>query len=305
MFQGLIGYSENGDAHFQAAPIVIQQQQFVPPLARHEHDDLLIAKYQAACEGTDRAFTIEARGNRPDFRILRKGRSIGLDVTVFTIPLQRLRHIRFSRFLDNLDKAIIHGEYNHCNGIQITVDFDTEKIPEDIDAKSVADFVAATRWVGIQADAIHVVAQRMRHSDAFFHIGGQCGPVIWNLTGVWRSKTGARTPTRAREILKDVGIRFDKITEEINRLVAKHDSSAEQGIDELVVVAGAPDESGRMYVTEALIGSIAGPEKIPAINKPRFKSAVVLLNYQHSEVKELYSDTTYNCTGGSNMQPRV
>ncbi len=286
---GILMTGINGEKWFQvtdAAFTVLAGKAAMSKLER-EYEQALHYMQVANRKYANLAFIIDTQQDRPDFHILRGGARIGLDVTDFSFRDRRSAAVRFRAVREGLISAYDRGLLRGCRGTGISFSFPDTKVGSDRRlAAEIPELVEMLNTIEV-TEAHHAQFGK----DWVRGVGPgpypmglegstKSGFIKWVVTGTF---TGDANLAGADSFLTHCGFAVEhiyrqtvglpQVKAELDRIVSKHDKADDQGIDELLIVAGGPDELGnsipgdvslvRWFITEG--GKIAAPVRIKRI----------------------------------------
>ena len=131
LVHGVLMISTTGTESLQVGDKTISLLQVDGEMKKEELERVQIKHYQ---DGVRRLkpeldFQIELQGEKPDFRIRRGTKSLGLDLAALAFTNRRRAVAQFRRVRDELRSAYRNGRLRFCRGLEILLSFSTEKVP--------------------------------------------------------------------------------------------------------------------------------------------------------------------------------
>ena len=286
---GILMTGVNGEKSFQVsdAAFTVLPGRGAMTKQEREHEQALHYMQVADRKYADLAFSIEGQQDRPDFYIARAGTRIGLDVTDFSFPERRSAAARFRTVRAGLIAAYDRGLLRGCRGIGISLSFPDTKVGSDkrlaVEIPQLADMldtIVVTEAHHGQFGKDWVDAAGPGPYPMGLEGSTKSGFIKWTVTGIF---TGDPNVPGADSFLTHCGFAIEhiyrqtvglpQVKAELDRVVSKHDKTDDQGIDELLIVAGGPDENGNSIPGDVSMvswflsegGEIAAPTRIKRV----------------------------------------
>lgn len=249
------------------------------------------------------AFEIEGVGNNPpDFIISRNGKSYGLDLVALSFTERRKAFRDFSRLKAKVIKEYESGRLRSCHGIEIGVRFSSEVIPSDrYLEKAISDLI---EWLDLLKPYPGFMEEN--NSDWVSQVGkcpyplGETGVsrdgfIMWDVVtiGCISDNYFSRKCQFGIEHIYQETVTAVEIAERVNFLINNHDKS-HQNIQELVIVAGGPDEFGEGRADEAAIANIFLKKSKDLVNPPNNIKRVVVDNWRTGDVVVIYETENFS-----------
>jgi hypothetical protein len=193
----------------------------------------------------------------PDFVLSREHSHFGLELTVFATPERRERAAFFSKLHDRLLLAHVKGRLRGLSGIKVDVAFgDLGEKPFAINDDSFEQLVGSFCQLGKQKRSSRSRYAATEPVSAAEWPRGEAGSIRWYVSAY------ADTPFRGSKLSNATGFEVEYMhrqwvtTEDVARAINERVSAkdrAGQGVDELLIVAGGPDQAGRAFPAEAML----------------------------------------------------
>lgn len=204
----------------------------------------------------------------PDFLISRSGVRVGLEHTVFAWPERRERAAFFSKLHDRLLDAYGKGRLRGLSGMKVELSFG------DLGARP---FNVSNALFDELVDSFDELAKKKRparSSDSEAQGAWPSGTVS-SLT--WCVSSYANFPLSGSKLANDTGFDVEytqrQWTTPANVEQALNDSIAikdQAGVDELLIVAGGPDQAGRQFPAEAMLVDYLLGKLEPSFVRPTY-----------------------------------
>jgi len=241
------------------------------------------------------SFELIGKGdNPPDFLIKRGDKKVNLDVTSFSSNRWG-DAARFKTLLDDVREAHRDGRLIGLKDIGFFVSFPDNKIPGDATLRKIAipefihslELIAKKPWVF--EDCLKDFDKPGPGPFPMDQAGTTSdGKLSWYVThaGVisWTNDFIAECGFSIEQS-RCTNITLPEITERLDELVKSHDKIS---IEELVVVAGGPDNYGNGYVEEAKLALIFIEEGGKLTNPPQHLKRVVIYNWRRGTVDIIF-----------------
>jgi hypothetical protein len=265
---GFFGTSSNDGREFfqpsvgSISPVVEVESR----LSKEQQETLQLERFMHSTQslpenlryGTDFRYCPNGKDLPPDFLTSRDGLPLSLDVTRFSLPKLMQAAAELSRFHARLS-AVPASDLSHLAGFTIRVAFrSASQLPargiSDVDLDELLQQIA-----GLQVDFegfstfdgaawVHGLAQApspMNEAGAL-----SSGAIEWYVSGVAHELVGSRLYGPSIEYaFPDLAIYGTDIREELDRLIAEHDSPVN---DELVIVSSAPTADGLALLADTV-----------------------------------------------------
>ncbi|CAD6529152.1 hypothetical protein LMG27952_02267 [Paraburkholderia hiiakae] len=290
--------SNEGVQTLQMTDVTLKLLSPEEPLTKTELELIQLKRYQelAGTSAKDMAFILLEQGDRPDFWIERNGQKLGLDVAAFAFDKRRQAIAQFRLIKGRLRREYRAGRLRQCVGLNIVLQFSTAFIPrpENIDP-AISELVEmfeglepdheawatldGEKWVMGEVPDPFPMGEKGVTSDGSIE-WYVAGPSMHNNRFVLECGFNVEHQYLATAGGADVKQRLDKI-------IAKHDK-ADQRIDELVIIAGGPDNDGEAVFDESMLASFFVTQWQGQVETPNHAKRVVLLNWQANTLHVLY-----------------
>lgn len=193
----------------------------------------------------------------PDFVLSRDNSQFGLELTVFATPERRERAAFFSKLHDRLMLAHSKGRLRGLSGMKVDLAFgDLGVKPFAVTDASFEQLVGAFDQLGKQGrPSISRDATAAPVSAAEWP-RGEAGLIKWYVSAY------SNQPFRGSKLSNATGfeveytqrqwVKTEGVARAINERISAKDRAG-RGIDELLIVAGGPDQAGRAFPAEAML----------------------------------------------------
>ena len=131
VMHGIVWISTTGEDYLQVSDNTISLLQVDREMTKEELERGQIEHYRDSARRLkpELDFQIELQSDRPDFRIRRSTKSLGLDVAALAFAERREALAQFRRVREELRSAYRKGQLRSCRGLEILLSFPTEHVP--------------------------------------------------------------------------------------------------------------------------------------------------------------------------------
>lgn len=301
MFFSLRTKNEKNEEYIQVGEDFISLITPLRTLEKKQLEKIQMEKYQqiAFDKFPEHLCKILVDRDRPDFFVERDGVQIGVDVAAFSWTDSRRNSSKFRAVREYLRAAHSAGRLTQCAGLRFMISLNSKKFPDVKDNQSfqssLDEMIAAFETYTIDVDA-------WNNTDvgACFAAGGDfpfpmresgastCGVLEWYVSG-----TGPIVSSFGRQCSFEIfhqatmAVTVADIKDRLDEIVGKHDRKPDQQIDEMVIVAGGPDNEGDALAEEESIASFF-VQNGGEIAAPRLIKKVVLVQWSNAKIDVLY-----------------
>lgn len=296
---GILWTSTTGEENLQVSDNTISLLQVDREMTKEELERVQIEHYRDSVRRLkpELAFEIESQSDKPDFRIRRGTKSLGLDVAALAFTKRRKAVAQFRKVRDELRAAYLNGQLRSCRGLEILLRFSKEQVvpcPNRISA-AISQLIAALETFKIdeqvwsQLDGSKLVMGLEPEPFPMGESGSSAdGSISWYVVGDMHAQNSF-----ARECGFNVEHQYletvtaANVKSRIEEIVAKHDKS-DQGIDELVIVAAGPDRYGDTTADEAMLADTFAVTWKGIVENPKNIGRVVMDNWGSNQLHVLF-----------------
>lgn len=275
-----------------------------PPLKKTELELCHVEQFCRLAEKLrpDLSVEIVEQRDRPDFRVRRRTHEFGLDLVAFAFTERREAIFQFRFLKEQLRAAYDQGRLRQCEGICISVEFGerSESAPRKVTEKIVTELIDAFEKLRIDKEAWKVAA-----ADENWVMGGSLpfpmgqqgkssdGTVTWRVPGLAHNPSNfvAHCGFQLEHAYLET-VTASEVKLRVNELVSSHDK-LNQGIHELLIVAGGPDKFGEGVFDEAMVAHTFVTRWNGAIAPPNNLRRVILHNWISERIDVLYEDPSW------------
>ncbi|MBC7994054.1 MAG: hypothetical protein H7Z15_12530 [Rhizobacter sp.] len=203
----------------------------------------------------------------PDFFLSRSDTKFGLELTMFASAQRRERAAFFSKLHERLLLAYGKGRLRGLSGIKVDMAFgELGAKPVSVDDVLFDQLIEAFDKLGKQkrpsmAPDVEIPSDEWPN--------GTVGPLNWYASSY------ADYPFRGSKLSNIMGFEVEYMhrqwttTAEVERAINERIMAKDRaGVDELLIVAGGPDQAGRQFPAEAILASHLLEKGTPAFVKP-------------------------------------
>ena len=203
----------------------------------------------------------------PDFLLSRDATKFGLELTVFASAQRRERAAFFWKLHERLLLAYDKGRLRGLSGIKVDLAFgELGAKPVRVDDELFDQLIKAFDQLGRQ-NRPSMARDVEIPSDEWPN--GSVGPLRWYVSSY------ADHPFRGSKLSNITGFEMEYThrewtkTADVERAINERIVAKDRGgVDELLIVAGGPDQAGRQFPAEALLASHLLEKGTPAFVKP-------------------------------------
>lgn len=208
----------------------------------------------------------------PDFLISRDGLRFGLELTVFTMPERRERAAFFSKLHDRLLLAYSKGRLRGLSGMKVDLSFgELGARPFAVDEASFEQLLNAFDQLG-KLERPNISSDSAAEPDGISDWpSGKAGLIEWYVS------IYSNQPLRGSKLSNATGFEVEYTqrqwikTDDVIRVISERISAKDRegrGVDELLIVAGGPDQAGRVFPAEAMLAHRLLESRATSIVKP-------------------------------------
>ncbi len=210
----------------------------------------------------------------PDFVISRDGLSVGLELTVFAEPERRERAAFFCKLQDRLLHVCSKGRLRRLCGIKIDLAFrELGARPFTVDDANFEQLVNEFDELGLLERPETSNGLKDSSGMVTYWPSGKVGLIEWCVSGYsnlpWRGSKLSNATGFEVEYTHRQWTSTEDVVRAINKSITAKDREG-QGTDELLIVAGGPDQAGRAFPAEAFLADHALKSCTESIVKPTY-----------------------------------